>query len=100
MVQSLSERPAAGSAQAALPADHRERDGELPGQQLDWDHFRELYYPDSRRHDLTAIVAYSSYKRSSHAAQQPAREAHREGAATATEAPSLDGWEDEGGASH
>jgi hypothetical protein len=92
MVQSLIERPAEGVPQAALPADQRERDGEVHGGQLDWDDFRELYYPDSWRHDLTAIVAYGSYKRSSHAARQPAREA------MAAEEPSLDEWEDEGGA--
>jgi hypothetical protein len=92
MVQSLIERPAEGAARAARPADHLERGGEVHGGQLDWDDFRELYYPDSRRHDLTAIVAYGSYRRSSHAAPQPAREAK------AAEEPSLDEWEDEGGA--
>jgi hypothetical protein len=92
MVQSLIERPAEGGAHEALPADHRERGSEVHGGQLDWDDFRELYYPDSRRHDLTAIVAYGSYKRSTHAAPQPAREAK------AAEEPPLDEWEDEGGA--
>jgi hypothetical protein len=91
MVQSLIERPADGAVHGALPADHRERDSEVHGDRLDWDGFRELYYPDSRRHDLRALVAYGSYKRSPHAAPPPAREA---------EEPSLDEWEDEGGASH
>jgi hypothetical protein len=91
MVQSLIERPVEGAAQVALPADHRERGKDDHGDQLDWDDFSALYYPDSRRHDLPAIVAYGSYKTSPHAAPRPAREA---------EEPSLDGWEDEGGASH
>jgi hypothetical protein len=91
MVQSLSERPVEGAAQAALPGDHRESD--LHGDRLAWDGFRELYYPDSRRHDLAAIVAYGSYKRSSYAAPLPVP------AAMAAEVPPLDEWEDEGGAS-
>ena len=94
MVQSLIERPADGAAQAALLADHRERDSEVHGDQLDWDGFRDLYYPDSRRHDMTAIVAYGSYKRSAHAAPRPARDT------VAAEETSLDEWEDEGGAAH
>ena len=65
---------------------------------LDWDNFRDLYYPDSRRHDFEAIVAYGAYKRSTHAGS-PANEAtHFNGEASSTEAPSLDEWEDEGGA--
>jgi hypothetical protein len=31
---------------------------------LDWDGFRDLYFRDSRRHDLEAIVAYGGYRRS------------------------------------
>ena len=78
MVQSLTE-PLTDAAQAALKADHLERDREAwnlprapveavsPGVHrdgLDWDGFRDLYYPDSRRHDFKAIVAYGAYKRS------------------------------------
>jgi hypothetical protein len=77
------------AAQAAVTADHQERDreaGNLPRAPLeavspgvhrdglDWDSFRDLYYPDSRRHNLEAIVAYGSYKRSPHA-DSPANEA-------------------------
>ena len=112
MVQLLTET-LTEAAQAALTADHLERDREawnLPRAPvdsvshgayrdgLDWDGFRDLYYPDSRRHNLEAIVAYGAYKRSPHAGS-PANEAtHIKGDASSTEAPSLDEWEDEGGA--
>ena len=39
---------------------------------LDWNGFRDLYYPDSRRHDLQAIVAYGAYRGT------PGRTAQRE----------------------
>ena len=32
---------------------------------VDWNSFRELYYPDSRRHNFEAIVAYGAYRRHS-----------------------------------
>jgi hypothetical protein len=68
------------AAQAAAKADHLERDREawnLPRAPaktvsrgthrdgLDWNGFRDLYYPDTRRHDLGAIVAYGAYRRHS-----------------------------------
>ena len=106
MVQSPTET-LTEAAQAAVTADHQERDREawnLPRPpwayraRLDWDGFRDLYYPDSRRHNLEAIVAYGSYKRSPHAGS-PANEATSiKGDASSTEAPPLDEWEDEGGA--
>ena len=92
MVQLLS-KTLTDSAQAAIKADHLERDREAwnlpqtpveaisPGTHrggLDWDGFRDLYYPDSRRHNLQAIVAYDSYKKSSHAGS-PANEATYQG---------------------
>jgi hypothetical protein len=67
------------SAQAAVRADHLARDREawnLPrvpvtaaargaGQRgLDWEGFRDLYYPDRRRHDFEAVVAYGAYRKS------------------------------------
>ncbi len=113
MVQSPTET-LTEAAQAALKVDHLERDREawnLPRapvdsvfhaakrDRLDWDGFRDLYYPDSRRHNLKAIVAYGAYKRSPLAGPQPASEAARpSGNAISTEAPYLDEWEDEGGA--
>jgi hypothetical protein len=113
MTQLLTGAPTE-AAQAALEADHLERDREAwnlpqapveavsPGVHrdgLDWDGFRGLYYPDSRRHNLEAIVAYGAYKRSRHTGS-PANEAtHLNGDASPTEALSLDEWEDEGGAS-
>ena len=110
MVQLVAESPTE-AAQVALRDDHRERDRvawNLPrpsvdvsrayGDGLDWDGFRDLYYPDSRRHDLEAIVSYGAYKRSPPAGS-PANEATDiKGDASSTEALSLDEWEDEGGA--
>ena len=105
MVQSLTE-PLTDAAQAALKADHLERDREAwnlprapveavsPGVHrdgLDWDGFRDLYYPDSRRHDFKAIVAYGAYKRSTLAGPQPASDPISAGAL------SLEEWEGEGG---
>jgi hypothetical protein len=112
MVQSPTET-LTEAAQAAVTADHQERDREawnLPRapvdsvvrgayrDRLDWDGFRDLYYPDSRRHNLEAIVAYGSYTRSPHAGS-PANEATDvKGDTSSTEATSLEEWEDEGGA--
>jgi hypothetical protein len=78
MTHSLTET-LAEAAQAAAKADHLERDREawnLPRARaetrlhgtdrdvLDWNGFRDLYYPDGRRHDLKAIVGYGAYRRS------------------------------------
>ena len=64
---------------AAVRADHLARDREawnlprapvgttargLQHRGLDWEGFRDLYYPDSRRHDFEAIVAYGAYRKS------------------------------------
>jgi hypothetical protein len=104
MVQSLTE-PLTEAVQADLRAD-RERDRvawNLPrdpreivshgahGDGLDWDSFRDLYYPDTGRHDLDAIVAYGAYKRPTPAGPQPASDP------VSTGALSLEEWEDEGG---
>ena len=77
------------AAQGALTADHLERDREawnLPRAPvetasqgthpdgLDWNGFRDLFYPHSRRHNLAAIVAYGAYKRSLLGAQPSERE--------------------------
>ena len=115
MTQSLTET-LTEAAQAAVSADHLERDREawnLPRaaretlrqephrDRLDWDEFRDLYYPDSRRHNLTAIVAYADYKRPPLAGRQPAGEAaHAKGDSISTESVSLEEWEDEGGTSN
>jgi hypothetical protein len=75
MTQSLTEA-LADRAEAAVRADHWERDQEawnLPRstaedeqrsdrEQLDWDRFVATYFPGSRRHDLKAIVAYAAYR--------------------------------------
>jgi hypothetical protein len=115
MVQSLAERPTEAAAQAALDPDHQERDREawnLPRgvetvsyrthrDGLNWDDFRDLYYPDSRRHNFEAIVAYGAYKMSPQAGAQSVSEAaHLQGGPISTEGASLGEWEDEGGASH
>ena len=90
MTQSLTET-LTEAAQTAVKAEHLERDREawslprVPAKAvsrgvhrdgLDWDGFRDLYYPDSRRHNLEAIVAYGAYRRRSlpHSpASEPAR---------------------------
>lgn len=111
-MQTLTE-PLTEAAQAALKADHWERDRvawNLPRDPveivsyeesrsgLDWDSFRDLYYPHSRRHNFEAIVAYGAYKRSNHAGS-PANEATNfNGDASSRESLSLGEWEDEGGA--
>lgn len=91
MTQSLTE-PLTDAAQAASKADYLEGDREawnLPlasiesvpyepyQDELDWDGFRDLHFPGSRRHNLKAIVAYGAYKRSPLAGRQPAGEAAR-----------------------
>jgi hypothetical protein len=101
-------------AQAALKADHLQRDREAwnlprapveavsPGVHrggLDWDGFRDLYYPDSRRHNFEAIVAYGAYKKSTHAGWRANEATPIKGDASPPEALSLDKWDDEGGAS-
>ena len=114
MVQLLTET-LTEAAQAAVKADHLARDREawnLPlapvdtvfhgadRDRLDWDGFRDLYFPDSRRHNLKAIVAYGAYKSSLRAGRQPASgAANLKGDAISTYALSLDEWEGEGGAS-
>jgi hypothetical protein len=113
MVQLLTET-LSEAAQAALRADHLERDREawnLPRapvetvshgayrDRLDWDGFRDLYYPDSRRHNLKAIVAYGAYTRSPHGGSSAKGATDLNGDASSTEALPLDEWEGEGGAS-
>jgi hypothetical protein len=74
-----------------LPARTAHPDG------LDWDHFRDLYYPDTRRHNLEAIVAYGDY--TSTARRQSRGEAAPLKEAVSTVAESLGEWENEGGVS-
>jgi hypothetical protein len=68
----------------------RDRDG------LDWDGFRDRYYPASRRHHLEAIVAYGDYRGTPHprsgAEPLPLQDA------ISVDADSVGEWEDEGGA--
>jgi hypothetical protein len=107
MVHPSSEGPARPTTGASLGA-HRTRKREarslprVPAETarpdgLDWDHFRDLYYPASRRHNLAAIVAYGAYRRT------PRTRAPDEAApvkdAPSVDAGSLGAWEDEGGSS-
>jgi hypothetical protein len=111
MVQSLTDRTAEPAVHAAAGAGQRKRAKKrwnLPRRSvetahrdgLDWNCFRDVYYPDTRRHNFTAIVAYGAYKRSE--SQRPVGEdTHPKGdPIAAAEAVSLEEWEDEGGASH
>ena len=103
MVKTLTERPTEAASQAAVKADHQERNRKawnLPRASvrtaprrrhrdgLDWDSFRDLYYPSTHRHDFEAIVAYGNYKRSPEANLPDAN---------SSDAPSLAAWEAEGG---
>ena len=97
MVKTLIERPTGAASRTAVDADRQERDRKawnLPRASvrtaprrrhrdgLDWDSFRDLYHPSTRRHDFEAIVA-------SPQADQPD--------ADPSDAPSLAEWEAEGG---
>ena len=101
------------SARAAVRADHSERDREawnLPRARadtlvrsayrggLDWNGFRDAYYPGSRRHNLEAIVAYGAYKRPLPVGEPPTTDV--KGDAISIEAASLGQWEHEGGMLH
>jgi hypothetical protein len=103
MVKTLTKRPTEAASQAAVKADHQERDRKawnLPRASvptaprrrhrdgLDWDSFRDLYYPSTHRHDFEAIVAYGHYRRSPQADLPDA---------DLSDAPSLAEWEAEGG---
>jgi hypothetical protein len=54
---------------------------------LDWQEFSAAHFPGRRRHDMAALTAYGTYKRSQ-VADEPAREETR---------LALGAWEDEGG---
>lgn len=106
MVHSGTERPSRRTTHTSLRT-HGKQKGETRTPRvisprsdhpagLDWDRFRELSYPDSRRHDLVAIVAYGDYRRT------PRPQAGGQTAplkpAFAADAEAFRGWEDEGGA--
>jgi hypothetical protein len=60
-------------------------------QQLDWKGFVATYFPATRRHNFKAIIAYSDYTRSF-------RVNGRSTSKPDAEAPSIEEWENEGGA--
>lgn len=93
MMHSLTEEPA-GQVPDTTPsasAETARRDG------LDWDAFRDLYYPDSRRHGLAAIVAYGEYRRR-RPGEPPQAGLDTEGGRRSSHAAPLEAWEGEGGA--
>ena len=105
MVHSGIQGPTRPTAQTSLPG-HRKRRRKawnLPQTAktahpdgLDWDRFRDLYHPKSRRHNLEAIVAYGAYKRTPRPHRQS--EAAPLNEAVSADAESLGEWEDDGGA--
>ena len=107
MVHSSSERSTSPTTQKSVRADRKRRRKAWNLQRisaktahpdgLDWDQFRDLYRPDSRRHDFEAIVAYGDYRRTPR--PQGGSEAPSRKAAIAADADSLGEWEGEGGAS-
>jgi len=74
VAQPIAVRPDGAATQWALDLKHQERNREAwnlpravrtsaPGTHrdgLNWAEFRQRYYPDSRRHNFEAIVAYVS----------------------------------------
>jgi hypothetical protein len=66
---------------------------------LDWDGFSAVYFPERRRHDLEALVAYGAYRRSHSGTALSADERTRIGPGRdANGARALRNWENEGGA--
>lgn len=66
---------------------------------LDWQAFAAAYFPERRRHDLEAIVAYGASRRSHSGAALISDEAVRIASGRGTVgARALRDWEDEGGA--
>jgi hypothetical protein len=66
---------------------------------LDWEAFSAAYFPERRRHDLEALAAYGTYRRSHSGAALSSDE--RTGIAPgrgANGGRALRNWEDEGGA--
>jgi hypothetical protein len=61
------------------------------GAVLDWQGFTAKHFPERRRHDFEAVIAYSAYRRSSPI--DGAGGARNGGA----ESRALEAWEDEGG---
>lgn len=56
---------------------------------LDWQAFTARYFPERRRHDLEALTAYGTYRRTG--------TVDREASPSALETDALEAWEDEGG---
>jgi hypothetical protein len=66
---------------------------------LDWQAFSAVYFPERRRHDLEALVAYGAYRRSHSGAALSSDERTRIGPGRdANGARALRNWENEGGA--
>lgn len=112
MVRTLTNRPTEAALQAAVKADHQERDRKawnLPRASvqaapqvryrdgLEWDSFRDLYYPETHRHDFEAIVAYGAYRRTPR--PHAGSDAVLLNDVVPADADSLGAWEDEGGPS-
>ena len=60
-------------------------------EELDWKSFVATYFSGTRRHNFKPIIAYSDYRRSLRVSQHSATEPD-------AEAPSIQEWENEGGA--
>ncbi len=66
---------------------------------LDWEAFSAVYFPERRRHDLEALVAYGAYRRSHSGTAPSSEERSRIGPGQdAIGARALRNWENEGGA--
>jgi hypothetical protein len=66
---------------------------------VDWERFSAVYFPERRRHDLEALVAYGAYRRSHSGTALSSDERTRIGPGRdAIGARALRNWENDGGA--
>jgi hypothetical protein len=89
-----SAAPPRSAVSALAPA--RAGDGKVSGR-LDWQTFCATYFPNRRRHDLAALVAYGAHRRDTKDTG-PRKTALPEAECGPIGRSGLQVWEDEGGA--
>jgi len=88
-----TKRPVTNHGARAVAGGARGTDG------LDWESFSSAYFPGRRRHDLEALIAYGTHRRSRELDARPSDEPARIEAARGQAGPTaVHDWEDEGGA--
>jgi hypothetical protein len=63
---------------------------------LGWQAFSAAYFPDRRRHDFEALIAYGAYRRSG-GVDEPASAIADIAGNGARDRAAVESWEDEGG---